>query len=389
MITLVSGRASRMVRHASTPLPSGNRMSMTMTSGLVLAAVSIASAVVAASPTTSISLWRPISVRRPSRTTSWSSTSITRVCVSAIPLHYRRRQLEAYSRAAAGLALNAKRAADGERALAHVVQPVAGRTLLEVKADAVVRDQQDDAAVLVEETHRRVARASVARDVPQRVGRDVVGGLAPGSIEAARSVRRDLDVDVDESVRMRLLREQRQRFRQWLIARLHLPQPEHVPAKIRDRGIETVDRAPELIFRVRRLGVDALGDVLEQQAYAIQRLHDAVVKVHADALALLLQVTEQTEAARQRSDECAVFIADTRRRERLDHALLVEHAKGRVLRVRHRARLIRDALQHLVAVELRGEREPRGIDRLQLLALLLERVGELPQPLGVGAIADL
>ena len=100
-------------------------------------------------------------------------------------------------------------------------------------------------------------------------------------------------------------------------------------------------------------------------------------------------MTEQTEAARQRSDECAVFIADTRRRERLDHALLVEHAKGRVLRVRHRARLIRDALQHLVAVELRGEREPRGIDRLQLLALLLERVGELPQPLGVGAIADL
>src|SRR5213594_2245020 len=262
MMTLVSGRASRMVRQASTPLPSGSRMSMTMTSGFALAAVSMASAVVPASPTTSMSLWRPISVRRPSRTTSWSSTSITRICGSAIRFLHRR-QLHAYLRPAARLALNPERAADGERALAHVVQSVAARARLEVEADAVVRDEQDDAAVLLEEMHRRVTRARVARDVPQRVGRDVVGGLAPGPIEAARSVRRDLHVDVDERVRARLLREQRQRFRQWLIARLHLPQPEQVPAKIRDRGIETVDRAPELILRVRRLGVDALGDVLK------------------------------------------------------------------------------------------------------------------------------
>ena len=52
MITLLSERASRIARQASTPEPSGRRTSMMTTSGFERAAASIASATVPASPTT-------------------------------------------------------------------------------------------------------------------------------------------------------------------------------------------------------------------------------------------------------------------------------------------------------------------------------------------------
>ena len=79
MITRVSGRASRIARQASTPLPSGRRTSMITTSGLAFAAASMASAIVPASPTTAMSSRRDSIVRKPSRTTSWSSHNSTRV----------------------------------------------------------------------------------------------------------------------------------------------------------------------------------------------------------------------------------------------------------------------------------------------------------------------
>ncbi len=106
-------------------------------------------------------------------------------------------------------------------------------------------------------------------------------------VEAPGGVGRHLDVDFDESVRACLVRQQRQRFRQRLIARLHLPQPQDIAAEIGDRGVEAVDRAPELSLCLHGLGVHALGDVLEQQADAVERLHHTVVEIHADALALL------------------------------------------------------------------------------------------------------
>ncbi len=81
MITFVSGRASRIARHASTPEPSGRRTSMITTSGLARAAASIDSATLPASPTTLIPAWRLIKPRSPSRTTSWSSQISTRVVV--------------------------------------------------------------------------------------------------------------------------------------------------------------------------------------------------------------------------------------------------------------------------------------------------------------------
>src|SRR5712691_6555513 len=76
--TLVSGCVARISRQASTPLPSGNRTSISTMSGFSRFAALIASDTVGASPATSM----PASVsteRSPARTISWSSTSSTRI----------------------------------------------------------------------------------------------------------------------------------------------------------------------------------------------------------------------------------------------------------------------------------------------------------------------
>src|SRR5438067_1121327 len=81
MMTRISGWWSRNARHASTPPPLGIRTSMTTTSGLRMPASPTPSGPSAASPTTSRPSSASISDKRPRRTTSWSSTSITRIGV--------------------------------------------------------------------------------------------------------------------------------------------------------------------------------------------------------------------------------------------------------------------------------------------------------------------
>src|SRR3954470_9870020 len=76
--TFVAGRVARISRVASIPEPSVSRTSITITSGRVRAASSIASRTVPASDVTTMSFWDSSIARIPSRTISWSSTSITR-----------------------------------------------------------------------------------------------------------------------------------------------------------------------------------------------------------------------------------------------------------------------------------------------------------------------
>src|SRR5215207_8796289 len=76
--TVVWGRAARMSRVASMPEPSWRRTSMTMTSGRAWAATATASRTEPASAHTTTSSASLRSSRMPSRTTSWSSTSMTR-----------------------------------------------------------------------------------------------------------------------------------------------------------------------------------------------------------------------------------------------------------------------------------------------------------------------
>src|SRR4029453_11736828 len=78
MSTLVWGRAARMSRVASIPEPSWRRTSMTMTSGRARAATATASRAEPASAQTTTCVVSASSSLMPSRTTWWSSTSITR-----------------------------------------------------------------------------------------------------------------------------------------------------------------------------------------------------------------------------------------------------------------------------------------------------------------------
>src|SRR5579884_689837 len=76
--TRVSGRRVRISRVASMPLPSARRTSITTRSGRTRSASATASATVPASATTRMSPAASSMARSPLRTTSWSSTSITR-----------------------------------------------------------------------------------------------------------------------------------------------------------------------------------------------------------------------------------------------------------------------------------------------------------------------
>jgi hypothetical protein len=76
--TRVAGCLARISRVASMPLPSVRRTSITITSGRVRSASSIASRTEEASVVTTMSSSGSSIARIPSRTISWSSTSITR-----------------------------------------------------------------------------------------------------------------------------------------------------------------------------------------------------------------------------------------------------------------------------------------------------------------------
>jgi hypothetical protein len=76
--TRICGRLARMSRVASTPLPSPRRTSITITSGWARSAAATASAAEVASAQTTTPSAASSSARMPPRTTSWSSTSMTR-----------------------------------------------------------------------------------------------------------------------------------------------------------------------------------------------------------------------------------------------------------------------------------------------------------------------
>lgn len=72
---------AQMRRVASTPSSRGMRTSISTTSTAVDRRISIASAPSPASATTSMSGWAASTIRKPVRSSTWSSTSITRMAV--------------------------------------------------------------------------------------------------------------------------------------------------------------------------------------------------------------------------------------------------------------------------------------------------------------------
>src|SRR5262245_21763673 len=118
-------------------LPPGMVRSRVITSGASSPARARASRLLAASPTTSISSWALIIVRRPARTTAWSSTMSTRI-LGIVPLAQRdpRDDPGSLSRPR----LDGQASAQEGGPLAHAGQPAlpAGAHIPDIEAAAVV-----------------------------------------------------------------------------------------------------------------------------------------------------------------------------------------------------------------------------------------------------------
>src|SRR4051812_32494710 len=133
--------------------------SMRITSGSRRSASATACAPSSASPTTSMPSCSSRNVRSPSRTTAWSSTSITRIW-SGIGGH-----LELDVRALARCRVDLEPAAEPPGPLLHRREPEPSRAQLRVvglEADAVIAHLEGEAAVVAAEADLHTLGARVA-----------------------------------------------------------------------------------------------------------------------------------------------------------------------------------------------------------------------------------
>src|SRR3990172_476304 len=246
MITLVAGSFSLISRQASTPLPSGSRMSMTTTSGCDCSAIVTDSATVPASATTRKFGRRSSSVRSPMRTTSWSSTISILTLVSCIPLssHFDRRHLDPDAGAPAPLGVNHQVRPDGPRPVAHVADPLLlPRPVLRyLEADAVVFYLQPHRPAFPRKSHSHRRGHGVPAHVVQRLLRDVEQRQRPLVIQAAVHLPLHLQLRVHQRVHAHVAHQFAQRARQVRYPRHLGPQVEDVAADIPDHFAQVVDR---------------------------------------------------------------------------------------------------------------------------------------------------
>src|SRR6267142_4508484 len=168
--TRVSGDRSTMRRVASTPSSSGMAMSMMTMSGRKRSASATASRPFPATATTCKSLPPSSRARSPSRTTAWSSASITETGISppdlSVVFHHN-------LHAAVGTGLQAELGADRLRPLAHDQQsPTRFRAgtadPLRIETDAVVAHRENRAAVLAADCDLHAPGVGVLGDVVER-----------------------------------------------------------------------------------------------------------------------------------------------------------------------------------------------------------------------------
>ena len=166
-ITRAAGAASRSRGSAATPSSRGIARSSSTTSGAARHASATAASPSAASPTTSTSSWRSRNVRRPWRTTAWSSAIRTRIT----PATSSRTRVP--SPTADSIV---ERPAELRRALLHRGQaepaPAHRARRSTSKPQPVVGHAQHERPAAVLEPHLDVLGAGVAQRVLQRLLRD-------------------------------------------------------------------------------------------------------------------------------------------------------------------------------------------------------------------------
>src|SRR5581483_3846547 len=214
MIMRVSGRVSRISRQASTPLPSGSRTSITTTSGFSLAATATASATLPASATTDMPGRRSSSARKPSRTTSWSSTSITRIS-SAI--HPPKRYAHGDRRAEAALTGDLQDAAELYGPVPHIRNAATGVESRHIGSNPIIAHDQDQSIIRNADFQTDPAGQRVLSHVGQTLFGDLqqLSGLRLGELrrDFCQGWRRP-QVRVNEAIHAQVLDQYPQAGRQ-------------------------------------------------------------------------------------------------------------------------------------------------------------------------------
>src|SRR3990170_6214934 len=170
MMPLPSGLSWRISRQASTPLPSGRRTSMMTTSGCSRCVSLTAAATLPASPTTLMPGRRFRRERKPSRTTSWSSTIRTRRTLSVMAASLSAyRDFHHHLGASAQHAGHGQATAEGLHPLVHIPHTSLSRRCRQarVKADTVVPNGKPQDTVAAGQAHLDAGGPGVLLNVGQ------------------------------------------------------------------------------------------------------------------------------------------------------------------------------------------------------------------------------
>src|SRR6266567_3434447 len=173
-----------MRRVASRPSIPGMRMSMSTTSGSSRTAVSTASALSLASPTTSMSSSPLRMDRNPARTREWSSTTSTRI--GPITILSAHRDAGPHPPPSTVDRPRFAGATESSGPLLHAPHPVTacqggGRPLV-----AIIHDLDDNSAVVDLDPDLRLADGGVAQHVRESLLDDAVPGVADGCGQGGR-----------------------------------------------------------------------------------------------------------------------------------------------------------------------------------------------------------
>src|SRR4051794_10468231 len=262
-MTRAAGRRRRSSRIAPTPSRRGMTRSMRITSGLRRSASRTAASPSPASPTISMPSCSARNVRRPSRTTSWSSTTSTLMALSAT------RRLQAHGGAASRRGVDAQPPAESPRSLLHRRQPEPPRAQLgvaRVEAGAVVGDLEDEATVARAEPHRDACRGGV----PQRVVQRLLGDAQ--DLRVALDVLVDGELDVDPVQAAHHLDVLAQHAGEAVALEVGRAQLEHEGAQLVERLARELLQPGDL--RAGGTGV-ALAVAVEQRAGRVRAEHEA------------------------------------------------------------------------------------------------------------------
>src|SRR5438046_1716500 len=292
--TCVFGSFERISRVASMPLPSASRTSITTTSGRAHSARSMASLTVAASPATDIPPASSSSALTPLRTTSWSSTIMTRsgkavtqamFSSSRCSSQFRRLEgeLDSYGRSLAGGRLDGKPPPDRFNPLPHVTQALSPRTASTgLEATAVVVDLEEGALVALQEADPAGGRLGVPRHVGERFPRHL-HKLRRGVSKLRRDSLVDLYGRHDPALLLELLDQEVQRLVELAVGKDTRAQAEDVVAQVPDRHVDAVDGAAEP--GTHRFGIAGLSlGSLQVHADREQRLDHSVVQLLGNPL---------------------------------------------------------------------------------------------------------